>query len=126
MFLLAPNAAMGDWTETNSGPLMRDQVTAQDVRRVANTYFGTNQRNVMIINTKASPAGESRPGMSPRTAQMVQRIQSMTDPAELEQMIAMVSMRLEGIEDPERKGQMEKMLEIAAEHLKKLKTAGSK
>jgi predicted Zn-dependent peptidase len=123
LFYLGQNAAMGDWTEANNNPEMCDLVTAEDVRRVARTYFTNDQRNVLIINTKGGPEGEGGGGEDPRFAQAVQMIQSMTDAARLEQMIGMFSMRLDQVEDPEEKAQMEKILKIARDHLEKLKAA---
>jgi len=50
----------------------------------------------------------------------------MTDAARLEQMIGMFSMRMDQMEDPKEKAQMEKLLKIANEHLKELKSAEKK
>ena len=123
MFLLGMNAALGDWTEANNNPDMCDLVTAEDVQRVATTYFADDQRNVMIINTKAGPEREGEGGEDPMFAQAVQMIQSINDPARLEQMIGMFSMQLDQVEDPQRKENMEKLLKIANERLKELKAA---
>ncbi len=126
LFLLAPDAAMGDWTEVNNNPRMCDLVTAEDVQRVVNRYFADDQRNVLIINSKTAPTGESPGAEDPQTAQIVQMIKSMTDTAQLEQMINMVSTRLDSVEDAGRKAQMEKMLKIAAARLAELKAAQTK
>ena len=122
LFMVGPNAAMGDWAETNNHPVKIDQVTAEDLRRVANVYFAADQRNVLIINPKAGADKEEAGGDS-RAAQMVQMIKSMTEPAQVEQMINMVSMRMEGVEDPEGRARMEEMLKLACEHLESLKAA---
>jgi len=123
LFVLGQNAAMGDWTEANNNPLMCDKVTAEDVQRVANKYFADDQRNVLIINSKAAPEGEAGGGEDPRFAQAVAMIKGITDAAQLEQMIGMFSGRLDQVEDSEQKAQMEKLLKIATDHLKELKTA---
>ena len=65
LFFLGQNAALGDWTETNNGPKKSDLVTAADVQRVANTYFANNQRNVLLINTKAETRCRRRGGRRP-------------------------------------------------------------
>jgi len=122
LFYLGQNAALGDWTEANNNPRMCDLVTAEDVQRVANQYFAGDQRNVLIINTKAGPEGEGG-GEDPQFAQAVQMIKSINDAARLEQMIGMFSMRLDQVQDPEEKAQMEKLLNVANEHLKELKAA---
>jgi predicted Zn-dependent peptidase len=122
LFLIAPNAAMGDWEEVNRAPQMLDAVTAEDVRRVTNTYFANDQRNVLIINTKEAPEGEERK-RSPGGGGMEERIKAIEDPAMLEQAIGMINMGLGSTDDPERKEQLEKMLQIANERLEELKEA---
>jgi len=124
LFYLGSNAAYGDWTEANNGPAKIQQVTVEDVQRVAKKYFDPMQRNALLISTKkVSPAeGEEAP-MNPQMAQMVQMIKSMKDTAKLEQMIGGMSGQMDMVEDDEQRAQMEKLLEIAKEHLKELKAA---
>ena len=126
LFYLGDNAAKGDWTEANNNPDKCDAVTAADVQRVANAYFASDQRNVLIINSKAAAEGQGGGGEDPRFAQAVQMIKSVKDPARLEQMIQMFSMRVDQLENPEEKAQMEKLLKIANDHLKELKAAEGK
>ena len=126
LFYLGQNAAMGDWTESNNNPRMCDLVTAEDVQRVASKYFSNDQRNVLIINTKAGPEDKGEGGEDPRFAQALQMIKSMTDAARLEQMIGMFSMQMDQVEDPQEKAQMEKLLKVANERLKELKAAEEK
>jgi hypothetical protein len=126
LFYLGQNAAFGDWTEANNNPKMCDVVTADDVKRVANTYFANDQRNVLIINAKAGAEGEEEEAEDPRMAQMVQMVQGMTDAAQLEQMIGMLSQRMDSEEDPKRKAGMEKLLKLATERVKELKAAEKK
>jgi predicted Zn-dependent peptidase len=121
LFYLGSNAALGDWTEANNNSDKCDQVTAEDVQRVASKYFADDQRNVLIINTKSGPGGEG--AEDPRFAQAVQMIKSLDDAAKLEQMIGMFSMQADQIEDPKEKADMEKLLKIANERLKELKAA---
>jgi hypothetical protein len=98
-------------------------VTAEDVRRVANKYFARDARNVLIVNTKGGSEGERAGGEDPQITQAITMITSIEDPARLEQMIGMFSMRMDSIEDPEERAQMEKLLKIANDHLKELKAA---
>ena len=121
LFYLGQNAALGDWTEANNNPAMCDRVTANDLQRVANTYFAGNQRNVLIINSTADEAGEQGEDVDPRFAQALQMIESADDPAQLEQMIGMFSSMAGQVEDPERKARLETLLEKANERLEKLK-----
>ena len=123
LFYLGQNAAMGDWTEANNNPNMCDLVTAADIQRVTNKYFEGDQRNVLVIDTKAGPEGGQAGGEDPRFTQAVQMIKSMTDAAQLEQMIGMFSSQMDQVEDPERKARMEELLKMATEHLKELKAA---
>jgi hypothetical protein len=126
LFFLGQNAALGDWTEANNGPKKCDFVTAADVQRVVNTYFAQNQRNVLLINTKAEAAAGGDGGEDPQFAQAIQMIKSVKDPARLEKMIGMFSMQLDNVKDPKDKAQMEKLLKIANDQLKELKAAKDK
>ena len=126
LFYLGQNAAMGDWTEANNNPTMCDQVTAEDVQRVTNRYFTNDQRNVLIINSKAGPESETGGEEDPLYTRSLKMITSIEDPAQLEQMIGMFSMRMEQVDDPEQKERMEKLLEIANERLKELKAKEKK
>ncbi|MBP6875553.1 MAG: insulinase family protein [Candidatus Eisenbacteria bacterium] len=129
LFFLGSNAAFGDWTEANHGAEKLQAVTAADVQRVAQQYFKPEQANVLIINSKAGAEGEAAggaPDSDPRFQQAVQMIKGMTDTAQLEQMIGMVSARLDSIEDPNEKAAMEKLVKIASERLAELKAAPGK
>jgi len=123
LFLLGRNTAYGDWSETNNNPDKCDAVTAEDIQRVANTYFASDQRNVLIIRAKAGPEDEESGAEDPRFAQMRQMIQSSTNAERLEQMVGMFSMRLDQVEDKEERAQMERLLKVAAERLKQLKSS---
>jgi len=123
LFYLGANAAMGDWTEANNNPLMCDRVTIEDVQRVANRYLGADQRSVLIVNSKSTGEEGGAPAEDPRVAQAIQFIKSATDPAMLEQMITGISMRMDQVEEPEAKAQMERLVKLAGERLKELKAA---
>ncbi len=122
LFYLGHNAAMGDWTEANANPRKVDMVMAEDVQRVANRYLARDQRNVLIINTKAGPEGD-KDAEDSQFAQAVQMIKSIKDANQLEQMIGMFSGRVDQVEDAKERAQMEKLLGIANEHLKDLRAS---
>ncbi|MEE9443761.1 MAG: pitrilysin family protein [candidate division Zixibacteria bacterium] len=124
LFTLGMNAAMGDWTEVNNNPEMCDLVTAEDIQRVANIYFADDQKNILIINAKATEGSEG--ARDTQFVQMVQMIKSMTDTDRLGQMIGMFSARIDQTENPDEKAQMEEILKIANDHLKELKAAEKK
>jgi predicted Zn-dependent peptidase len=127
LFYLGSSAALGDWTEANNSPAKRDLVTAEDVKRVANTYFANDQRNVMIVNTKAASGGEGgAEAEDPQFTQAVQMIKSISNPAQLEQLVGMVSMQLDRASDPKEKAQIEKLIKIANDRLAELKAAAGK
>jgi predicted Zn-dependent peptidase len=126
LFYLGRNAALGDWTEANNNPSKCDEVTAADIRRVANKYFAEDQRNVLLIDTKGGGEGGEGTTEDPRIARARQMIQSASDPAMLEQMIGMFSMRIDQVEDPKQKAAMEQLLEMANQRLKELKAAEKK
>jgi len=123
LFYLGQSAAFGDWAEANNAPDKIDMVTAEDIRRVANEYFTRDGRNVLIVNTEGGAEGESPGGQDPQMAQAITMIKSIEDPARLEQMIGMFSMRMDSVEDPEERAAMEELLKIANERLKELKAA---
>ena len=121
LFYLGQNSAIGDWTEANNNPAKCDVVTVADVQRVANTYFGRDQRNVLLISTKATAEGGEQPKEDPQVAQALAMIKKATDPAKLEQMIGMFSAQVDQIPDPEQKAMMGKMLQAAKDRLAELK-----
>lgn len=122
IFSLGQHAAMGDWTEINRGLEKQDAVTAGDVQRVANRYFADGQASVLLIDSKAAPAGEEG-GDDPRFAQFAQMIKGMTDAAQLEQMTGMMAIRLDRAEDPRERAQIEKLLKLANDRIAELKAA---
>jgi predicted Zn-dependent peptidase len=125
LFFLGQSAALGDWAEANNNQDMCDLVTAEDVHRVAGKYFTKDQRNVLIINAEGGPEGEEQGGEDPRFAQAKQMISSIQDASRLEQMIGMFSSRLDSVEDPDERSQMEQLLKIAEARLEELKAASS-
>jgi predicted Zn-dependent peptidase len=67
LFQLIFNAGLGDWREINAAGLKIQAVTAEDVRRVANTYLTRESRSVAIFTRKApKPAsGPDLAGLTP-------------------------------------------------------------
>jgi predicted Zn-dependent peptidase len=125
LFYLGNNAVMGDWTEANNNPVKCDEVTAEDVQRVANKYFADDQRNVLIIDSKKTDEVEDEPAGDPRMARMMQMIESAEDPAMLKQMVGMIGMRLEKTEDPDERARIENLLGMIQKKIEELE-AGEK
>ena len=130
LFALGQNVAMGDWTEVNNNARKVDLVTAEDVQRVANKYFGRDERNVLIINPmqeqepEGAGAQESSTADDPRFVQAMQMIKAINDPAQLQQVMGMLNMRLDQVQDPREKDGIERLLKIAADRQKELEAAG--
>ena len=62
---LAFAEAILDWREINEGPAKEEAVTAADIRRVANRYFGETNRSVAVYRRRpaaaTAPAAEGAP-----------------------------------------------------------------
>jgi hypothetical protein len=81
----------------------------------------------MIVNTKAASGGEGgAEAEDPQFTQAVQMIKSISNPAQLEQLVGMVSMQLDRASDPKEKAQIEKLIKIANDRLAELKAAAGK
>ncbi len=88
--------ALGDWKEINEGPKRIQEVTAEDVKRVANKYFDKNNRSVAIYTRSkdAAPVDPELAGLDPQMQGMVKQalaqLDSVTDAGELAANIAMM------------------------------------
>ncbi|HVO51734.1 MAG TPA: pitrilysin family protein [Thermoanaerobaculia bacterium] len=67
LYSLMGNEGRGDWKEFRAGPAKIQTVTAEDVRRVAQTYFTRENRGVATYTRKggAPPRRPGRPGGPP-------------------------------------------------------------
>ena len=95
MIQLAYAEALGDWSEINKESAKIQAVTAEDIKRVANTYFGKNNRSVAVYTRKegAAPAADADlaalPGpMQGMARQAAQKIAQETDGAKLKEGLA--------------------------------------
>jgi predicted Zn-dependent peptidase len=70
MIQLAYAEALGDWSEINKESAKIQAVTAEDVKRVANTYFGKNNRSVATYVRKAGAAPAADPDLAALPAPM--------------------------------------------------------
>ena len=122
MFYLGSDAAMGDWREFNRRTEKVIAVTAEDVQRVAERYFGRWQRNVLLVYRKQAEEGAVR--LDPETKQFLMMIQSMEDAERLERMVGMIQMRLGGATEAHERAQGEVLLKAATERLEELRAEG--
>ncbi len=95
MIQLAYAEALGDWSEINKESAKIQAVTAEDIKRVANTYFAKTNRSVAVYTRKegAAPAADADlaalPGpMQGMARQAAQKIAQETDGAKLKEGLA--------------------------------------
>ena len=115
----------GDWREMNEGPKKAAAVTAEDVRRVANTYLTRENRAVYLVTRKGSAAAEDPEiaalpeAVRPMIKQSLARISSMNDPEQLKKMIEQMEARA-GQMPPEMKKSSDLVLARARARLEEL------
>jgi predicted Zn-dependent peptidase len=128
---LMGNEGRGDWKEFNEGPKKIQAVTAEEVRRVAQTYLTKENRGVATYTRKAGAAAAPEdPGLAAVPEQMRQmvkqtlsRLAASTDPDKLKQMIAQMESQ-SGQMPPQMKPATDLILQKARERLAELeKTA---
>ncbi|MFO7608517.1 MAG: pitrilysin family protein [Candidatus Krumholzibacteriia bacterium] len=121
--------AQGSWRDADRIDREIQQVTAQDVQRVAQEYFTTENRAVATWTRLASAAPEdpALAGLSPQGRQMVQRslarLDGLTTAAEVQEMLA----RMDQMGDrlpPEMKPAMDHVRIKAQEKLTQLQKEG--
>ncbi len=104
--------AIGDWRDADRADQQVQAVTAADVQRVARTYFTKENRAVAIWTRKAGtepedPALVALPAEARQMArQMLGRIRSATDKAQLQQMLSRME-QMSGQLPPEMKAAMD-------------------
>jgi len=86
---------LGEWDYINTSPAMVQAVTADDVMRVANTYFADEGKNVLWYHRNEDsvedPDVAALSGQGKMMAkQAIAQIQQMTDPAELQGMLGQI------------------------------------
>ncbi|MFO0961796.1 MAG: insulinase family protein [Phycisphaerales bacterium] len=92
MIQLAYAEALGDWSEINAQNAKLQAVTAEDIQRVANKYFGKDNRSVAVFTRKATAAPAADPElaevpgpMQAMARQAAARIAKETDAAKLKE-----------------------------------------
>jgi predicted Zn-dependent peptidase len=114
-----------DWTFLNESPARTEAVTADDIQRVANTYFTDTGKNVLWYFRKAG--SEEDPELATLSAQgkamakqALAQINQITDPAQLEQGLA--QMKAMGAQVPaELKSAIDLVIKRAEERLEMLR-----
>ncbi len=127
---LMGNEGRGDWKEFNDGPKRIQAVTAEDVRRVAQTYLTKENRGVATYTRKPGaaaapedPALAAVPEqMRPMVKQTIGRLATLTDADKLKQMIAQMESQ-SGQMPPQMKPATDLILQRARERLTELEKA---
>ena len=94
LFQLGMYEAQGGWEYINEAPVELMAVTAEDLMRVANTYFDSTNRTVAVYtrradsNAEQTPIDALPPEMRGQFEEMLTRLRDRDDPAEMKQIIA--------------------------------------
>ncbi len=123
-------AGLGDWEYINTSAARADAVTAADLQRAARRYLVPEARTVGIFLRKGEAAPEDPevaalpPPAQPMVRQTLKQIESVDDPAELEQMMSQMQ-QAAGQAPPEMKPAIDLILKRAGERLEALTTAAA-
>jgi predicted Zn-dependent peptidase len=117
--------ALGDWEYINTSTGLVDAVTDDDIQRVAQDYLTKETRTVGVFLRKEGAAPEDpevaalAPPAQGMVRQALKQIETVEDPAQLEQMIAQMQ-QAAGQAPPEMKPAIELILKKAGERLEAL------
>jgi predicted Zn-dependent peptidase len=122
----------GDWKYLNSWSEKTLAVTAEDVQRVAKSYFTPENRTVATYNRKAGSVAEEIPAavaalpaeVQQQVMAQIRQIRQLEDPATIEQALAGIEQSRAQI-PPEMKGMADAIEQALREQLEKLRSRGS-
>lgn len=120
----------GDWSFLNESPARIAAVTAEDVQRVASSYFPADAMNVLWYFRKEGssedPALAALSGQAKAFAkQALAQIEQIEDPAQLEQGLAQMS-AMKAQVPPDLVPALDLVIERATERLQKLQAAAAR
>jgi predicted Zn-dependent peptidase len=122
MFQLLQYEALGDWRYINTSAAAADAVSAEDIRRAAQSYFTKETRTVgVFLRKEGGPPEDPEVAALPPPAQAMARqslkqIASETDPARLREAIAQMQQMADQV-PPEMKAAVGLVLRRAQERL---------
>jgi hypothetical protein len=122
------DAGLGDWNHINTSTERADAVTAEDIQRAASTYLVEEKRTVGVFLRKegAQPEDPEVAALSaeaqPMARQALKQLEEVTDPAQLQQMIAQMKEGA-GQAPPEMQPALDLLLKRAGERLEALSAA---
>jgi predicted Zn-dependent peptidase len=121
-------SGLGDWRYINTSAARAEAVTAEDLQRAAQEYLTEGRRTVGIFLRKEGAAPEDPevaalpPPARPMVRQTLKQIEAVTNPAQLEQMMAQMQ-EAAGQAPPEMKPAIDLILKRAGERLEALTRA---
>ena len=121
-------AGLGDWRYINTSAERIEAVTAEDLQRAAKEYLTEESRSVGIFLREEGSAPEDPevaalpPPAQPMVRQTLKQLESVDDPAQLQQMIAQMQ-QAAGQAPPEMKPAIDLILKRANERLEALSGA---
>ncbi|MEM7164154.1 MAG: pitrilysin family protein [Planctomycetota bacterium] len=114
---LAFYESMGGWEYINNAPDRMAAVTGEDIMEVMNKYFDESNRSVAIYTRKAGTASAANDELAdipdavrPQVKQALQFVAQVSDPAQLEGMLAQIE---------QQAGQMPPEFKKASDYIKK-------
>lgn len=121
MYRLLMRDANRGWETINSDPPLYDAVTAEDIRRVANTYFEPENRAVAIYYRKESDEAPDPllAGLDQEERQQVRQMQSRIEQLDSDQLMQLIAQFEENSTQapPENQDMVEVVLEMVRERL---------
>jgi len=121
--------SMSGWEYINESPVRLQDVTVQDIQRVAREFLTTGNSSVALYHriTGAAPEDPELAALDPkarsRVKQMIGAMQQRTDPAQLEQMAAMIEGSLMMVPEDQRPA-MEYLVKKMRQRIQELQDAG--
>lgn len=122
-------AGLGDWRYLNTSAERIEAVTAADLQRAAKEYLTEKSRSVGVFLREEGSAPEDAevaalpPPAQPMVRQALKQLESVEDPAQLQQMIGQMQ-QAAGQAPPEMKPAIDLILKRANERLEALSGAG--
>ena len=124
--------ALGGWEHINDQAAKLCAVTADDIMRIANTYFDPSNRNVAIYRRRPPAEGEANgdafasfpPEIQQQVRPFLLMLEAKDDPAELGMMLQMMEAQA-GDAPPEFKPVMEYLLKRLRQRIADLEAGGS-
>ena len=122
MYRLLMRDANRGWETINSDPPLYEAVTAEDIRRVAKTYFEPENRAVAIYYRKEEPDEALDPrviGLDQEERQQVRQLQSMITQFDVDQLAEFISQFEQNAAQapPDSRDMVDVVLEILRERL---------